>query len=132
MEINKNSASQIVINDAQAGQRIDNFLVKHLKGVPRSHIYRLLRSGQVRVNRGRKKPGYRLQAGDLVGEGEQGTACLQGEDGHPEAHPAEHAHDFWTAIMEAGEQHGGGGHQGREQAAHGHGDADQVIDPGTP
>jgi 23S rRNA pseudouridine955/2504/2580 synthase len=50
----------------QAGQRIDNFLLSRLKGVPRSHIYRLLRSGQIRVNKGRKKPDYRLQAGDNV------------------------------------------------------------------
>ncbi len=66
MQINKNSASQITISDSQTGQRIDNFLLKHLKGVPRSHIYRLLRSGQVRINSGRKKPHYKLQAGDIL------------------------------------------------------------------
>ena len=66
MEINKNRVSHITINDAQAGQRIDNFLLKHLKGVPKSHIYRLLRSGQVRINSGRKKPHYKLQAGDAM------------------------------------------------------------------
>lgn len=66
MEINKNSASQITISDGQSGQRIDNFLLKHLKGVPRSHIYRLLRSGQVRINSGRKKPHYKLCAGDIL------------------------------------------------------------------
>ncbi|NOQ88221.1 MAG: RluA family pseudouridine synthase [Gammaproteobacteria bacterium] len=66
MEINKNSASQITISDGQAGQRIDNFLVKHLKGVPKSHIYRLLRSGQVRINSGRKKPHYKLCSGDIL------------------------------------------------------------------
>ena len=66
MEIKKNSVSQISISDAQAGQRIDNFLVKHLKGVPKAHIYRLLRSGQVRVNSGRKKPHYKLQDGDML------------------------------------------------------------------
>ncbi len=49
-----------------AGQRIDNFLLTVLKGVPRSHIYRILRKGEVRVNRGRVKPQYRLQAGDRV------------------------------------------------------------------
>jgi 23S rRNA pseudouridine955/2504/2580 synthase len=53
--------------DAQhAGQRIDNFLITHLKGVPRSHIYRLLRRGEVRVNSGRVKAAYRLQAGDRL------------------------------------------------------------------
>ena len=49
-----------------AGQRIDNFLLRTLKGVPRGLIYRLLRKGQVRVNSGRVKPDYRLRAGDRV------------------------------------------------------------------
>ncbi|WJW76788.1 23S rRNA pseudouridine(955/2504/2580) synthase RluC [Thiohalobacter sp. IOR34] len=57
---------QVTIEAEQAGQRIDNFLMRHLKGVPRSLVYRLLRKGQVRVNRGRIKPEYRLQTGDLV------------------------------------------------------------------
>ena len=56
----------VSIDHDQAGQRLDNFLMGRLKGVPRSHVYRLLRSGQVRVNKGRKKPHYRLQAGDEV------------------------------------------------------------------
>ena len=51
--------------DAEA-QRIDNFLLKRLKGVPKSHVYRVLRSGEVRVNSGRVKPEYRLQMGDRV------------------------------------------------------------------
>ena len=66
MQINKDKVSQLTISDTQAGQRIDNFLLKHLKGVPKSHIYRLLRSGQVRVNSGRKKPHYKLQADDKI------------------------------------------------------------------
>lgn len=49
-----------------AGQRIDNFLIGHLKGVPRSRIYRVLRRGEVRVNKGRVKPDYRLCSGDEV------------------------------------------------------------------
>lgn len=49
-----------------AGQRLDNFLITRLKGVPRSHVYRLVRSGQVRVNSGRVGPGYRIQAGDRI------------------------------------------------------------------
>ncbi len=49
-----------------AGQRIDNFLMRHLKGAPRSLIYRILRRGEVRVNKGRIKPEYRIQAGDQV------------------------------------------------------------------
>jgi 23S rRNA pseudouridine955/2504/2580 synthase len=54
------------ISPAQAGQRIDNFLLRHLKGVPKSRIYRLLRKGEVRVNKGRIKPEYRLKTGDQV------------------------------------------------------------------
>ena len=51
---------------AAVGQRIDNFLLARLKGVPRSHIYRILRSGEVRVNKGRVRSDYRLRDGDLV------------------------------------------------------------------
>ncbi len=54
------------IGQRHQDQRLDNFLLSQLKGVPKSRIYKLLRSGQVRVNKGRKKPDYRLQAGDQV------------------------------------------------------------------
>jgi len=54
------------ISTEQAGQRIDNFLLRILKGVPKSRIYRLLRKGEVRVNKGRIKPEYRLKSGDRV------------------------------------------------------------------
>jgi len=56
----------IEVNSDDSGQRIDNFLLSRLKGVPRSLVYRLLRTGQVRVNKGRKKPHYKLNAGDVV------------------------------------------------------------------
>lgn len=56
----------VEIEHSRGGQRIDNFLLTLLKGVPRSHIYRLLRTGQVRVNKGRIKPTYRLNVGDQV------------------------------------------------------------------
>ncbi|WKD48515.1 23S rRNA pseudouridine(955/2504/2580) synthase RluC [Microbulbifer spongiae] len=49
-----------------AGQRIDNFLLARLKGVPRSRIYRILRKGEVRVNKGRVKAEYKLKTGDVV------------------------------------------------------------------
>lgn len=49
-----------------AGQRVDNFLIRHLKGVPKTHIYRMIRSGEVRVNKGRVGADTRLQAGDLL------------------------------------------------------------------
>ncbi len=66
MQLDQNKVNQVSISEAQSGQRIDNFLLKHLKGVPKSHIYRLLRSGQIRVNSGRKKPHYKLQADDKL------------------------------------------------------------------
>lgn len=56
----------IDIRADQAGQRIDNFLITLGKGVPKSRIYRALRKGEVRVNKGRIKQTYRLQAGDRV------------------------------------------------------------------
>ncbi len=54
------------INANQAGQRIDNFLLSLEKGVPKSRIYRALRKGEVRVNKGRIKQTYKLQSGDIV------------------------------------------------------------------
>lgn len=54
------------VDGESAGQRIDNFLLRHLKGVPKSHLYRVLRRGEVRVNKGRVRADYRLQGGDLV------------------------------------------------------------------
>jgi 23S rRNA pseudouridine955/2504/2580 synthase len=56
----------VEVGEEAAAQRIDNFLLRHLKGVPKSHVYRVLRSGEVRVNSGRVKPDYRLQPGDKV------------------------------------------------------------------
>jgi 23S rRNA pseudouridine955/2504/2580 synthase len=58
--------SMIEIDDGAAGQRIDNFLLRVCKGVPKSHVYRILRSGEVRVNKGRVDAQYRLQLGDLI------------------------------------------------------------------
>src|ERR1700689_3776016 len=54
------------VTEAEAGQRIDNFLMRHFKTVPRSRGYRLLRKGEVRVNRKRVDAEYRLVAGDEV------------------------------------------------------------------
>lgn len=61
-----NQVSWVDIDEAQHGQRIDNFLFRHLKGVPKSRIYRILRKGEVRVNKGRIKPEYKLQTGDKL------------------------------------------------------------------
>lgn len=56
----------ITIDEEESGQRIDNFLIKISKGVPKSHVYRVLRSGEVRVNKGRIDQTYRLKQGDIV------------------------------------------------------------------
>ena len=52
------------VTDDEAGQRLDNYLLRHLKGVPKSRIYRIVRSGEVRINGGRCQPDQRLNAGD--------------------------------------------------------------------
>lgn len=62
----RHATELVEIGPQQQGQRIDNFLTVYLKGVPKSFIYRVLRRGEVRVNKGRAKPTYRLQAGDVV------------------------------------------------------------------
>ena len=64
--ISAQSAAQVTVDEASEGQRIDNFLAKTLKGVPKSHIYRILRSGEVRVNKGRIDASYKLLLGDIV------------------------------------------------------------------
>jgi len=65
-ELSKARATLLEVDEDAAAQRIDNFLLRRLKGVPKSHVYRVLRSGQVRVNSARVRPDYRLQAGDRV------------------------------------------------------------------
>ena len=64
--LGKARATILEVGEESAAQRIDNFLLRRLKGVPKSHVYRVLRSGEVRVNSGRVKPDYRLQHGDRV------------------------------------------------------------------
>ena len=59
-------AKTLEVGEEGEAQRIDNFLLRELKGVPKSHVYRVLRSGEVRVNSGRVKPDYRLRIGDRV------------------------------------------------------------------
>jgi len=61
-----NSVAHLVIGEEEQGQRLDNFLIRICKGVPKSHIYRILRSGEVRVNSGRVDATYRLQEGDKL------------------------------------------------------------------
>ena len=56
----------VVVDEESAGQRLDNFLIRHLKGVPKTHVYRIIRSGEVRVNKGRAGADTRVLAGDVV------------------------------------------------------------------
>ena len=56
----------VLVDDEDAGQRLDNFLFRQLKGVPKTHIYRIIRSGEVRVNRGRASAERRIEAGDQI------------------------------------------------------------------
>lgn len=65
-QVASDQVSFVEIDEDAAGQRIDNFLLRVCKGVPKSHIYRILRSGEVRVNKGRIDAQYRLELGDLV------------------------------------------------------------------
>ncbi|HIF5500421.1 23S rRNA pseudouridine(955/2504/2580) synthase RluC [Pasteurella multocida] len=60
------AVKMLTISEDEAGQRIDNYLLAKLKGLPKSLIYRILRKGEVRVNKGRIKPEYKLQANDIV------------------------------------------------------------------
>ena len=54
------------VDEEDAGQRLDNFLLRQLKGVPKTHVYRIIRSGEVRLNKGRAAADTRVQAGDMV------------------------------------------------------------------
>jgi len=65
-DLSKDAVNRLAVDEGGAGQRVDNFLVRLLKGVPKSHIYRILRSGEVRVNRKRVTPATRLAIGDQL------------------------------------------------------------------
>ena len=65
-DLSKGSVAFLTIDESGADQRIDNFLLRILKGVPKSHVYRILRSGEVRVNKKRVDQTYRLQPGDRL------------------------------------------------------------------
>ncbi|MSP34465.1 MAG: RluA family pseudouridine synthase [Limnohabitans sp.] len=56
----------LTVDEESAGQRLDNFLIRRLKGVPKTHVYRIIRSGEVRVNKGRASADTRIQTGDVV------------------------------------------------------------------
>ncbi len=56
----------LTVDEDSAGQRLDNYLMRHLKGVPKTHVYRIIRSGEVRINKGRSSADTRIAAGDVV------------------------------------------------------------------
>lgn len=60
------TARQLLVDADSGGQRLDNFLMRHLKGVPKTHVYRIIRSGEVRINKGRASADTRVQEGDSV------------------------------------------------------------------
>ncbi len=66
LEDSKRSVVFAEIDSDQEGQRLDNFLLARIKGAPKSLIYRIIRKGEVRVNKGRTKPDYRIKSGDIV------------------------------------------------------------------
>jgi 23S rRNA pseudouridine955/2504/2580 synthase len=55
-----------MVDEESAGQRLDNYLLRHLKGVPKTHVYRIIRTGEVRINKGRVNADTRVQTGDMV------------------------------------------------------------------
>ncbi len=60
------ASSLVTVDENSDGQRLDNFLMRQLKGVPKTHVYRIIRSGEVRINKGRAQADTRVQTGDLV------------------------------------------------------------------
>jgi len=96
----KNSAATAVqfvdIDENQAGQRLDNFLLKTLKKLPRSRLYRIIRKGEVRVNKKRVKPEYKLCSGDSV---RIPPVRLEHDESVPVVLSAEIKHRIETALL---------------------------------
>ncbi|PZP62035.1 MAG: RNA pseudouridine synthase [Azospira oryzae] len=92
-DLSKKPASRDEVDEAGHDQRIDNYLAKRLKGVPKSLIYRMLRTGEVRVNSRRVDPGYRLQAGDVV----RIPPIRQGQ--RPASAPVGGGPDLWQRVL---------------------------------
>jgi 23S rRNA pseudouridine955/2504/2580 synthase len=97
LEINnpRMQVRHITVDAERGGQRLDNWLLHELKGVPRAWVYRVLRTGQVRVNKGRVKPSYRLQEGDLV----RIPPVRQAETADPGQAPASQLETLEAAIL---------------------------------
>jgi len=81
----------VCVDEDTAGQRLDNFLMRTLKGVPKTHVYRIIRSGEVRVNKGRASADTRVAAGDMIRlppirVSERAEAKAQAMSGHASGH----------------------------------------------
>ena len=87
MALNPLQVNQLVVDEESAGQRIDNFLFRYLKGVPKSHVYRIIRSGEVRLNKGRVSAEDRVSEGDLIRIPPLRMAAVPTEDVHDAAAP---------------------------------------------
>ena len=61
-----NKAKSITISSSNSGQRLDNYLISQIKNVPKIHVYKLIRTGQVRINSSRSKPSTKLNIDDVV------------------------------------------------------------------
>ena len=77
----------LTVDEESAGQRLDNYLLRHLKGVPKTHVYRIIRSGEVRINKGRASADARVAPGDVVRVPPVRVAEAKPTDG-PQAAPA--------------------------------------------
>ena len=78
----------VTVDENGAGQRLDNFLMRHLKGVPKTHVYRIIRSGEVRVNKGRAQADTRLNLGDILRVPPVRVSERAGDKASAMAHPA--------------------------------------------
>lgn len=89
-DLSKDSVNLVTVGDEGAGQRIDNYLIRLLKGVPKSHVYRILRSGEVRLNSRRAGPDARLAPGDKLRVPPIRTAAPRAEAAPPKPPPGAH------------------------------------------
>ena len=96
----KPAVAMITIDEDHAGQRLDNFLIARLKGVPKSHIYRIVRGGEVRVNKGRVDVSHRLAEGEVVRIPPIRLAATGPEAGAAPAHAAGMARQDLPVLFE--------------------------------
>ncbi|MEO5737243.1 MAG: pseudouridine synthase, partial [Variovorax sp.] len=92
----------LTVDEESAGQRLDNFLFRQLKGVPKTHVYRIIRSGEVRINKGRAQAETRIEAGDVLRLPPVRVAARSEEGATPPAPPRDfpllHEDDALLAI----------------------------------